>query len=278
MAAPRRAVTRPSPSSPDLRPRTLPDLRPDLEGTLAMTSAADLPTPPAPDPLPRLVVLDMAGTTVDDRDEVYRVLREAVQREGARVDDTTFQRWMGTEKRAAITHLLDVGGIDPDDELVETAFAWFLTELARTYTEAPPVPLPGVEQALRALRDAGIAIALTTGFSRDIADMILGRMGWEVGPDELLDAVVCGDEVPAGRPAPDMIRAAMAITGVEDPAAVLSAGDTAVDIASARAAGATAVGVLTGHLSREDVLAEGADLVLDSVADLPGRLGLGARA
>lgn len=37
----------------------------------------------------QLAVFDMAGTTIDDRYEVYRVLRESVEREGARVDDAT---------------------------------------------------------------------------------------------------------------------------------------------------------------------------------------------
>ncbi|MFC0675295.1 phosphonatase-like hydrolase [Brachybacterium hainanense] len=235
-------------------------------------------TAPAALPLPRLVVFDMAGTTIDDRDEVYRVLRAAVQREGARVDDATFQRWMGTEKRAAITNLLDAGGVDPGEELVDRAFAWFLAELTRTYSEAPPVPLPGVVEALAALRGAGIAVGLTTGFSRDIADLILDRMGWSIGEDGLVDAVVCGDEVPQGRPAPDMILRVMQQTGITDATQVLSAGDTAVDVASARAAGVLAVGVLTGHLDREQLAAAGAHLVLEGVASLPAHLGIGACA
>lgn len=46
----------------------------------------------------QLVVCDMAGTTINDRDEVYRVLRAATEREGARLSDAQFQEHMGTEK------------------------------------------------------------------------------------------------------------------------------------------------------------------------------------
>ena len=53
-----------------------------------------------------LAIFDMAGTTIDDRDEVYRVLREATERHGARYSDEVFQQWMGTEKRWAIENLL----------------------------------------------------------------------------------------------------------------------------------------------------------------------------
>lgn len=231
-------------------------------------------------PTIQLTVLDMAGTTVDDRHEVYRVLRESVEREGARFDDATFQQWMGTEKRTAITNLLTLGGVEATGERVDGAFAWFLAELTRTYTENPPIPLPGVEDALRTLRGRGIALGLTTGFSRDIAELILQRMGWGVGADAeepMVDALVCGDEVPEGRPAPYMIQRVMEHTGVTDPARVASVGDTAVDVASARRAGVTAIGVLTGKLSRAEHEAAGADLVAGSVADLPAHAAFGGQ-
>lgn len=225
----------------------------------------------------RLAVLDMAGTTVDDRHEVYRVLRESVEREGARFDDATFQQWMGTEKRSAITHLLRLGGVEADEQLVDRAFAWFLEELTRSYTANPPVPLPGVPEALSALRAGGVKVGLTTGFSRDIADLILERMGWGVGADpatSVVDAVVTGDEVPEGRPAPFMIQRVMELTGVTDPAEVVSAGDTEVDVESARRAGVLAIGVLTGKLDRADLERAGADVVAGSVAELPDLPGV----
>lgn len=227
----------------------------------------------------KLAVFDMAGTTVDDRDEVYRVLREAVERHGARFTDEEFQKWMGTEKRWAIENLFAIGGVDADDELIDDAFGWFLGELDRTYTDNPPVPLPGVEEALRTLRAAGVNVALTTGFSRSIADLILDRMNWRRASDTgaesasvVLDAISCGDEVPAGRPEPHMIEAVMAATGVTEPGDVISLGDTVVDVASARAAGVTSVGVRTGHLTEAEFDEAGADLVLRSAADVAGLL------
>ncbi|MCZ9308850.1 HAD family hydrolase [Corynebacterium uberis] len=218
----------------------------------------------------QLVVCDMAGTTINDRDEVYRVLRAATEREGARLSDAQFQEHMGTEKRDAITQLLRIGGIEPTQELVGQAFAWFTAELRRTYQQTPPEPLEGVAPALRRLRGAGVTVALTTGFSREITDIILAGLGWEPGaPDSVIDISVAGDEVAHGRPAPDMIERAMSIAGITDPSEVLSCGDTQADVRSAQRAGVTAVGVLTGHLSREDFAALDTAVVLESAADLP---------
>lgn len=219
----------------------------------------------------KLAVFDMAGTTVNERDEVYRVLREVTEREGARYSDAEFQQWMGTEKRWAIESLLRIGGVEPTPGRVEQAWQWFLAELRRTYTENPPTPLPGVEAALARLRANGIKVAMTTGFSREIADLIFASMGWSKGAT--FDTSSCGDEVEAGRPEPFMIEKVMAETGVTDPTQVISTGDTAADVKSALAAGVTAAGVLTGHLTREQFQAEGAHLVLGSVADLPATVG-----
>ena len=50
-----------------------------------------------------LAALDMAGTTIEEHGDVYAALRAAVEAEGAAVDDALVQRWMGTDKREAIT-------------------------------------------------------------------------------------------------------------------------------------------------------------------------------
>lgn len=216
-----------------------------------------------------LAVLDMAGTTVDDGGAVYTALLECVTGAGADVDAALLQRWMGTDKRAAIRALLPG---DPSDGAVESAYADFSARLAVAYAQTPPVPFPGVEEAWATLRAAGVAVALTTGFARDVADPLLAHLGW--GP-EVVDAVVCADDVPAGRPAPFMVHRAMALTGTGSVARVLVAGDTVVDLQSGVNAGAAmVVGVLTGQLSADELGRQRHTHLLPSVALLPQLLGL----
>lgn len=212
-----------------------------------------------------LIIFDMAGTTINDRDEVYRVLREATERTGARYSDAEFQQLMGTEKKYAIEKLMAIGGIETTREAVDEAWEWFRKELRQTYELNPPTVLPGVEEALKTLREAGIKVGLTTGFSREITEVILEALGWT--GSELIDSTAAGDEVPAGRPEPYLIQKVMEDVGVTDPAKVISVGDTEADIQSAHKAGVTSVGVLTGHLSRREFADLGADMVLGSVAD-----------
>ncbi|QEP06663.1 phosphonatase-like hydrolase [Glutamicibacter sp. PAEs-4] len=216
-----------------------------------------------------LIACDMAGTTIDEHADVYRALENAVREFGVEVREEDLQHWMGAEKKEAIKALIELGGGSASDEQVQAQFDRFRELLLGYYQENPPVALPGVVEALQHLAASGTKIALTTGFSRDVADIILDGLGWKVGPGELLDAVVAGDETAAGRPAPYMIHRAMELTGVRDVATVVAAGDTANDLLAAHHAGVNGIGVLTGKLGREDLERHPHAAILESVAELP---------
>ncbi|WP_369746230.1 phosphonatase-like hydrolase [Paenarthrobacter sp. AMU7] len=219
-----------------------------------------------------LVACDMAGTTIDEHGDVYVALARCVEETGVTTTPEAVQEWMGADKVEAITALIEAGGGAATPEVVAAAFKRFKELLVEFYDANPPVALEGVEDAFRALRSQGIKVALTTGFSRDVAEPLLERLGWSVDDDTLLDAVVCSDEVAAGRPAPHMIHRAMELTGVQDVRAVMAAGDTVNDLAAANNAGVTAVGVLTGKLGREDLSVHPHHHILDGVKDIPALL------
>ncbi|MFC4947682.1 phosphonatase-like hydrolase [Pseudonocardia sp. GCM10023141] len=223
-----------------------------------------------PTPHIALVALDIAGTTVEEGGAVYRVLAEVVTDRGAAPTDADIRRWMGADKREAIAALL---GGTPDPTLVAEVHADFVARLTKAYADVPPTPLAGVPEAIAVLRAAGIKVALTTGFGRQITDPLLASLGWAVG--EQLDAVVCADEVAAGRPAPFMIQRVMELTGVTDASTVLAAGDTVLDVRAGLAAGAGVVaGVLTGSQTEAELQTEHPTHILAGVRDIPALLGL----
>ena len=216
-----------------------------------------------------LVALDMAGTTIDEHGSVYAALHEAVAANGAEVTEALVQEWMGTDKREAIAALVELGGgAALDHDGVEHGYATFRQLLEAKYRADPPCPIAGVPEALAALRASGVKVALTTGFARDVAEPLLAGLGWTVGAT--VDAVVCADEVAAGRPAPYLIFRAMERTDVRAVDRVLVAGDTLVDLRAGTNAGVAAVvGVATGKLAFDDLRVERHTHLLASVADLP---------
>jgi phosphonatase-like hydrolase len=224
-------------------------------------------TQPLPPDLYDLAVLDIAGTTVQEHNAVYAALEEAVVAAGCAPSAVDMQQAMGADKSEAITDLLRARGrLEPTE--VASVYADFRDRLRQAYLDRPPTALPGVEQALKELRSAGVQVALTTGFTREVTDELLAGIGWCVG--ETVDAVVCAEEVGAGRPAPYMVFEAMRRTGVHDVRRVLVAGDTTRDLQAAMHAGAGAVvGVLSGAMGADLLGATPHTHLLASIADLP---------
>ncbi len=112
----------------------------------------------------------------------------------------------------------------------------------------------------------GVRIALNTGFDREITTLLLRALGWQA----LADAVVCGDDVARGRPAPDMILRAMALTSASDPQHVMNVGDTVLDLQAGCAVGVRwNVGVLTGAHSHDQMERAPHTHILNSISDIP---------
>jgi phosphonatase-like hydrolase len=223
----------------------------------------------------QLVVFDVAGTTVDDGDAVLDCLKAAVD-PYVSVSSQDVRGVMGLPKPVAIRKLLLQHRSMPDearDQAVEHAHRDFRAAVITRYREDPDIkPMPGVLAVFRALRQAGILIALDTGFNRDILDAVLSRLEWAT--DGSLAASVSSDEVARGRPYPDLIEKAMALTGVADPAKVVKVGDTPVDIMEGLAAGCgLVVGVSYGTHSRAELERDGVHVV-DALPDLLPLLGL----
>ena len=132
--------------------------------------------------------------------------------------------------------------------------------------------MPGAEETITALRQAGVRVCLATGFSPATRDAIIDKLVWGGLIDLALspaDAGFWGFEG-RGRPWPDLpLIALLKLRGgaVSELAVV---GDTASDIESGLRAGAAIVaGVLTGASSRADLERAGAPLILDTIGGHP---------
>ena len=214
---------------------------------------------------PRLVVFDMAGTTVKDGGRVSDAFLIALREHGVEVTPEQLSRVRGSSKREAVLHFLPEGA--DRAARAETIHDSFREHLARLYRAGGVEPVEGAEETFRWLKRRGVRVALNTGFDRDITGLLLSSLGWE---NEVVDAVVCGDDVKRGRPAPDLIFRAMEAAGVSDARQVMNVGDTALDLQAGHNAGVRwNVGVLTGAHARERLEREPHTHLIDSVASLP---------
>lgn len=219
-----------------------------------------------------LVVLDMAGTTVVDDGLVERAFERAAAAAG--IGSTPEEReealdyvreTMGQSKIEVFRALTD------DEDQAQHANALFESAYGELAASEGLRAVPGAEDLIRHLRQLGVKVALTTGFSRPTQDAVLDALGWR----DLADLTLSPAEAGRGRPFPDLPLTALLRTGGTSVEGMVVVGDTASDIASGIAAGAgLVVGVLTGAHDEETLTEAGADAVIPSIADLAELLGL----
>ncbi len=250
----------------------------------------------------QMVVFDWAGTTVDYASSAPSTVFERVFcAEGIHLTKEEINRPMGMEKKAHIRELLScesgnsqwlqVYGKPWTDEDVESLYQKFEKTLYQVVAEYSS-PLPGVVETVKALREQGLKIGSTTGYTSQMMKQVIPRakeQGYEA------DCVVTPDVTGAARPTPFMLFECMRQMNVYPPCAVVKVGDTVVDMQEGKNAGAWSIGILTGSnllgLSQEEYKAmdpselekrkyetaeiyrrAGADMVVDSIMDLPAAI------
>jgi phosphonatase-like hydrolase len=213
--------------------------------------------------LPRLVVFDMAGTTVVDHGEVPAAFSMALGQQGVSVTAEQLNAVRGASKRQAVLNLMPEG---PNrQERADAAYLEFKRDLARRYREGVKA-MPGAAETFAWLRERGVRVALNTGFDREITDLLISALGWKNG---VVDCVVCGDEVRRGRPAPLLIFRCMESTEIDSVHEVAVVGDTTLDLQACHNAGARwNIGVLSGAHKLEQLEKQPHTHLLASVADL----------
>jgi phosphoglycolate phosphatase len=124
--------------------------------------------------------------------------------------------------------------------------------------------LPGVVETLRTLRTMGLRIGLCTINSEKSVDRILERFNLA----SLFDVTVSRNQVRHVKPDPEHLLVALKVLGAA-PEETLVVGDSRVDMQSAKALGAIAVGLPTGVSSVEQLMTGGADYVVTEMSDVP---------
>jgi phosphonatase-like hydrolase len=166
---------------------------------------------------------------------------------------------------------------------VETSFIEFKQILENHYRTQPVEPTEGCLELFDWLRLQQIKIALTTGFYREVTDIILNRLSWNRGlnenyigtEDSLIQASITPSEIynQEGRPAPYMIQKAMYLLGIIDPKQVVCIGDTPSDLAAGRNTGCLyTFGVTNGTHSKEQLAAYPHDGLVASLAEFQSKL------
>ncbi len=220
----------------------------------------------------KLVVFDIAGTTVRDKGNVAESFVSAFEHNQFPIPATEVNKVMGWRKKDAIKMLLRQYYPQTElneEDLIEKIHADFINNMISFYQHDTDLqPLPFAEELFELLKAKGIKVALNTGFTKSITNVLLSQLHWEEGKQ--IDAVISSDEVKEGRPHPYMIEKLMFRFGIDDAMLVAKVGDTEVDVMEGRSAGCgLVVSVTTGAYSREQLEQYNPDKIIDSLHEFP---------
>ncbi len=213
----------------------------------------------------QLAVVDMAGTTVADDGLVVGAFEAAATEVG--VPES------GEERARARQYVLDTMGqskisvfraLFGTEDRAQLANIAFERAYGRLIDEGRATPIDGAAEAISRIRDSGVRVALTTGFSATTQEKLLAALGWQA----LADLVLAPGDGVRGRPYPDLILTALMRLDVDGVVNVSTLGDTSSDIESGLRAGvAIAAGTLTGAHDERQLREAGATHVVDSVTE-----------
>lgn len=220
----------------------------------------------------KLVVFDIAGTTVKDNNNVSEAFQLALFKYGVTIGLEKINPLMGYEKKTAISEILKSHfSLDPAEittSLIDLIYTEFVQLMIKHYQQDEGVSAyPDVEETFLELQNRGIKVGINTGFPYVIAETIIKRLQWrEKG---LIDYLIGSDQVEFGRPHPLMIQHIMRVLNIHDPNEVAKVGDTEVDIREGWEAKCKyVIGVTTGTFNREEMEKYKPTHIIDNISEI----------
>jgi phosphonoacetaldehyde hydrolase len=211
----------------------------------------------------KAVILDWSGTAVDFGSiGPAAAFVDVFAKFGVEVTVPQVRQFMGVPKKDHLRRICRLPsvvdqwqgktGSPPDETDVERLFAE-LEPMLITTVPRHAEPIPGLIETVRALRQQGVKIGSSTGYTAPIMEALVPAARAQ---GYTPDAMVCATDVPAGRPYPWMCYLNAIHLQVYPLEAVVKIGDTLSDIEAGRNAGMWSIGLTeSGNelgLSREE--------------------------
>jgi len=216
----------------------------------------------------RMVVFDMAGTTVNENNVVYKTLQEAINEKGFNFSlDEVLLEGAGKEKLQAIKSILSVYAEKDDDDLAANIYKRFIELLKAAYETLEILPQDNAAELFQALKQKNILVVLNTGYNTETAQSLITKLGWKKGVQ--YDSLVTATDVKKNRPNPDMIWLAMKQFTISNAAEVAKVGDSIIDIEEGKNAGCSlTVGITTGAHTFEQLQSAEPGYIINNLLEL----------
>ena len=207
------------------------------------------------------VLFDIDGTLVDSNYLHVHAWTRAFREVGIPIEAWRVHRSIGMDGSTLVDILSGGAGDEVKQQLKDLH--------SRYYKELAPLlrVLPGGREVLDRVADLGLQAVLATSAPEDELSILREVLDRE----NVVSEVTSDADVETAKPNPDIIEIAMARAGVVADRAVFI-GDTVWDAEASGRAGVLCIGVLSGGISRAELLGAGASVVFENVRELTDRI------
>ena len=216
----------------------------------------------------KLLVCDMAGTIINEKNIVYESLATALENVGCTTNNIQQKTWPGRDKREILNEVIkNDANIKNKIKTLNKADEIFMNELETKYFKENNVSLIDNRNLIELfdnLRREKIKIALNTGYPQPFQEKLINYFNLY----DNIDDYISSSNVITGRTYPYMIHRLIQRNNIKDMRTVAKVGDTINDMKEGKNAGCgLTIGVLTGKNKRSELVKHG-DVVLEKITDL----------
>ncbi len=208
----------------------------------------------------KTIIFDLDGTLLDTLADLANSANYTMEQMGYSVHPLeSYRYFVGNGVPKLLERCLPEDKRTPEN--IEAARAIF-AEHYNTHFADKTRPYDGVSELLEKLKSSGVKMAVASNKSDDFTKSLVKRFFGDV-----FDMVQGGKADVPKKPAPDIVYGIMEKLGAV-PENTYFAGDSNVDMYTAKNAGITAIGCLWGFRTKEELVEGGADHLAESPSDI----------
>lgn len=203
-------------------------------------------------------IFDMDGVIIDSEPIHFDVDIKTMQHFGASITMEQLEKYVGMTNPEMWTDIKD------DYQLVQTVDEIIDYQLAAKISHLQAiaiVPIAGIAELIIELKKRSIPLAIASSSPRKFIEEVLRKFDMA----DQFDCIVSGEEVPKGKPAPDVYQEAAKQLNVQVKHCMVLE-DSRNGIKAAKAAGMRCIGYVNVNSGHQDLSA--ADFIIHSIKDI----------
>lgn len=206
----------------------------------------------------KAVIFDMDGVIIDSEPIHFEVDMQTMKNFGCSISKEELNKYVGTTNEYMFT---DIKNKYKLNKSAEEIINYRCNLVKRKVIESDLVPIEGIRDLLKNLKDKNIPAAIASSSPRDFIEVVVSKFGIE----DYFSCILSGEEVKNGKPAPDIYIETAKKLGIA-PKECIVIEDSKNGVIAAKEAGMKCIGFKNINSGEQDL--SKADYIVNSIVEI----------